>query len=36
LHKEIFSKYFWGFLQSFEDKTKMKMMYKMMKRLLME
>jgi hypothetical protein len=34
--KEYFPKYFWAFLQSFENKTKAKMMYKMMKRSLME
>jgi hypothetical protein len=34
--KKIFSKYFWPFLHGFEDKTKARMMYKMMKRLLME
>jgi hypothetical protein len=34
--QRIISKYFWAFLQGFEDKTKEKMMYKMTKRLLME
>jgi hypothetical protein len=32
----IFSKHFWAFLQGFEDKTKAKMIYKMMKRLLIK
>jgi hypothetical protein len=36
LDKEYFSKYLWAFLQGFENKTKAKMTYKMMKRLLME
>jgi hypothetical protein len=34
--KEYFPKYFWAFLQCFENKTKAKMMYKMTKRSLME
>jgi hypothetical protein len=36
LDKEYFLKYSSAFLQGFEDKTKAKMRYKMMKRLLME
>jgi hypothetical protein len=36
LDKEYFPKYLWAFLQGFENKTKAKMTYKMMKRLLME
>jgi hypothetical protein len=36
IEQGIFSKYFWAFLQGFEDKTKAKMMSKTMKRLLLE
>jgi hypothetical protein len=32
----IFSQIFLGFLQGFEDKTKAKILYKMMNRLLIE
>jgi hypothetical protein len=32
LDKEYFTKYLWAFLQGFEDKTKVKMIYKMTKR----
>jgi hypothetical protein len=36
LDKDYLPKYFWAFLQGCEDKTMAKMMYKMMKRLLMK
>jgi hypothetical protein len=34
--QEISAKYFWAFLQGFEDKIKARMRYKMITRLLME
>jgi hypothetical protein len=36
LNTGIFPRYLWAFLEGFEDKTKVRMMYKMMERLLME
>jgi hypothetical protein len=36
LDNEYFPKYFWALLHGFENKTKAKMMHKMMKRSLME
>jgi hypothetical protein len=36
LDKKYFSKYFWAFLQGFENKIKAKVRYQMMKMLSME